>query len=124
MKKLILTGLSFLFAITLTFAQQGTPEEKATETVTKLTEKLALTEEQQASVYNIVLEQTTAKYALKADTTLSEDVVTEQISTLTSTADAKIIELLTEEQKPEFGKYIEERNAKKAEKKSSTEPVQ
>lgn len=124
MKKLILTGLSFLFAITLTFAQQGTAEEKATEVVTTLTEKLTLTEEQQASVYNIVLEQKTAKYALKADTTLSEDVIKEQISTLTSTADAKISELLTEEQKPEFVKYIEERNAKKAEKTSSMQPVQ
>lgn len=116
MKKLILTGLSLLFAITLTFAQQGTPEEKTTEIVTKLTEKLILSEEQQASVYNIVLELTTTKYALKADTTLSEDVVKKQISILTATADEKITELLTDEQKPEFAKYIEERNAKKSKK--------
>ncbi|MBE8721447.1 hypothetical protein [Sphingobacterium pedocola] len=124
MKKLILTGLSFLFAITLTFAQQGTAEEKAKETVTTLTEKLTLTEEQQASVYNIVLEKATAKYALKADTTLSEDAVKEQISTLTSTADAKITELLTDEQKAEFAKYVEERNAKKEEQPSPIQPVQ
>ncbi|WP_140936995.1 hypothetical protein [Sphingobacterium lumbrici] len=123
MKKLILTGLSLLFAITLTFAQQGTPEEKTTEIVTKLTEKLILSEEQQASVYNIILELTTTKYALKADTTLSEDVVKKQISILTATADEKITELLTDEQKPEFAKYIEERNAKKSKKKSTTELV-
>lgn len=117
MKKLILTGLSFLFALTLTFAQEGTPEEKAKETVETLTEKLTLTEEQRASIYNIVVEHKKAKWTLKSDTTLSADAIKEQAAGLTATADAKIIELLTEEQKPLYGQYIEERDAKKEEER-------
>ncbi|WP_437922203.1 hypothetical protein [Sphingobacterium sp. LRF_L2] len=113
MKKLILTGLSLLFALTLTFAQEGTPETKAKEKVEKLSEKLTLTPEQQTAVYDIVLEHTKAKWALKADTTISPDVAKQQVDALTSTADAKIVEKLTEEQKPIYIQWIEERNAKK-----------
>lgn len=113
MKKLILTGLSLLFALTLTFAQEGTPEDKAKAKVEKITEKVTLTPEQQTAVYDIVLEHTKAKWALKADTTIAEDVAKQQAEALAASADAKIVETLTEEQKPLYAKYVEERKAKK-----------
>ena len=115
MKKLILTGLSFLFAITMLFAQEINPENKAKETVTELTEKLTLTDDQQTAVYNIVLEKVNAKIAIKSDTTLSADVVKEQIQALTATANGKINDLLTDEQKPLFVQYLEEKMANKKE---------
>ncbi|NQD70731.1 hypothetical protein HP439_08375 [Sphingobacterium shayense] len=112
MKKLILTGLSFLFALSLTFAQEGTPEEKAKATVEKLTEKLTLTSEQQSAIYDVVLEHKQAKAALKADTTLSADAMDQQKASLKASADAKIAEQLSDEQKPLFTKFVEERDAK------------
>ena len=115
MKKLILTGLSFLFAVTMLFAQEINPENKAKETVTELTEKLTLTEDQQTAVYNIVLEKVNAKIAVKADTTLSAEVVKEQIQALKATANGKINDLLTDEQKTLFIKYLEEKMANKKE---------
>ena len=115
MKKLILTGLSFLFAVTMLFAQEINPENKAKETVTELTEKLTLTEDQQTAVYNIVLEKVNAKIAVKADTTLSAEVVKEQIQALKATANGKINDLLTDEQKALFIKYLEEKMANKKE---------
>ncbi|ERJ60088.1 hypothetical protein [Sphingobacterium paucimobilis] len=116
MKKIILTGLSFLFAVTMLFAQEINPENKAKETVTELTEKLTLTDDQQAAVYDIVLEKVQAKIAVKSDTTLSEDVVKQQIEALTATANGKINDLLTEDQKPIFIQYLEEKMANKEEK--------
>ncbi|TDS11683.1 hypothetical protein [Sphingobacterium paludis] len=113
MKKLILTGLSLVFALTLTFAQEGSPEDKAKAKVEKISEKLMLTPEQKTEVYDIVLEHTKAKWALKSDTTIAKDVAEQQATTLKANADAKIIEKLTDEQKPLYGKYIEERDAKK-----------
>lgn len=115
MKKIILTGLSFLFAVTMLFAQEINPENKAKETVTELTEKLTLTEDQQTAVYNIVLEKVNAKIAVKADTTLSAEVVKEQIQALKATANGKINDLLTDEQKTLFIKYLEEKMANKKE---------
>lgn len=115
MKKLILTGLSFLFAITLTFAQDITPENKAKEHVIVLTEKLVLSTEQQAPIYNIVLEKVKAKLAVQSDTTQTEEAVKHQLKTINDEANAKISELLTEEQKALFTKFLEEKNAKKEE---------
>ncbi|SKB71282.1 hypothetical protein SAMN05660841_01981 [Sphingobacterium nematocida] len=120
MKKLILTGLSFLFAITILFAQEINPENKAKETVIELTEKLTLNDDQQTAVYEVVLEKVKAKVAIKSDTTLTPEAVKQQIEALTTTANTKINELLTEEQKPLFVKYLEEKAAKKEE---STESV-
>lgn len=116
MKKLILTGLSFLFAITMLFAQEINPENKAKETVTELTEKLTLTDDQQTAIYDVVLEKVKAKVAIKSDTTLTEDAVKQQIEALNTTANSKINELLTEDQKPLFVKYLEEKAARKEEK--------
>ena len=113
MKKLILTGLSFLFAVTLTFAQQSDVETKATAVTTELTEKLTLTADQQTAVYTIVLEKVKAKHALKADTTQSADDVKKQMEAIKNTSSSKIAELLNDEQKAIFIKHLEEKESKK-----------
>lgn len=113
MKKLMLTGLSFLFAMTMLFAQGVNPEDKAKTAVAELTDKLTLTEEKQAPIYQIVLDQMKGKMALKSDTTLDADMRKGEMKALMSTAHAKINELLTEEQKTLFVKYIEEKQANK-----------
>lgn len=116
MRQLILTGLSFLFAITVLFAQEITPENKAKETVTVLTKKLTLTNDQQTAIYNIVLEKISTKVSIKSDTTLSPETVAQQIEALNTASNTKINELLTDEQKPIFAKYIEEKATKRKEK--------
>lgn len=114
MKKLFLTGISLLFALTLTFAQDKNPEDKAKEKVTKLTEKLTLTDEQQTSIYDIVLEHAKAKEALKADATQSPEAVTESKNRLQETTDAQIKDQLSDEQKPLYDKIISERPRREA----------
>ena len=114
MKKLILTGLSLLFAITLSFAQNISPENNAKEKVEKLTQVLTLNEDQQTAVYNIVLAHITTEEAIKADTTLTEDVIKQQIQVAKLDALQKITQQLTDEQQIAFAKYLEE-NAKKEE---------
>lgn len=116
MKKFMLTGLSLLFALTLTFAQEGTPEEKAKASVEKISEKVALTPEQQTSIYAIALEHTKAKWAIKSDKSIAPDAAKQQMAALSTSADAKIAEKLTEEQKPLYAQYVQERNAKKKSK--------
>ncbi len=109
MKRLILTGLGFLFAITLTFAQEVDAEQKAKETVATLTEKLTLNDEQQASIYPIILETSKTKLALKADTSLSAEDLQQRISTLKVETQSKVSEQLTDEQKDLYAKYKEEK---------------
>src|SRR5690606_5340442 len=115
MKKLILTGLSFLFAITMLFAQEINPETKAKETVTELTEKLTLTEDQQTAVYTIAIEKFTAKVAINSDTTLTAEAKKQQIDAISTAANGKINEQLTDDQKVIFAKYLEEKAGKKEE---------
>lgn len=109
MKKLFLTGISLLFALTLTFAQDANPEDKAKEKVTKLTEKLTLTDEQQTSIYDIVLEHAKAKQALKADASQSPEALAEAKNRLQETTDAQIKEKLSDEQKTLYDRIISER---------------
>lgn len=113
MKKLILTGLSLMFAVTLTFAQQGTPEEKAQATIVKLTEKLSLTEEQKTAVYPIVLEGKTAMQALEENKELTPEQRQAELAKVAAATDAKIAEQLTEEQKAAFTKHLEEQGEEK-----------
>lgn len=108
MKKLFLTGIGLLLAFTIAFAQRN-PEEVARQEVSVLTEKLALTEDQQKPIFLIVLEGTKAKEALKADATLSPQVLAESLSKLQATTDAQVAEKLTDEQKTLFEKFTSER---------------
>ncbi|PRD48762.1 hypothetical protein [Sphingobacterium haloxyli] len=109
MKRLFLTGISLLFALTLTFAQDANPEAKAQEKVTKLTEKLTLTDEQQTSIYDIVLEHAKAKQALKADASQSPEALAEAKNRLQETTDAQIKEKLSDEQKTQYDRIVAER---------------
>lgn len=113
MKKLILTGVSFLFAMTMLFAQDVNPETKAKEVVVELTEKLTLTAEQQTAIHDIVLEKVKGKMAVKSNTTMTPEEAKEQIEVIKATANGKINDLLTEEQKPLFAKYVEEKETEK-----------
>ncbi|WP_437919402.1 hypothetical protein [Sphingobacterium sp. LRF_L2] len=108
MKKLFLTGISLLFAITLTFAQTN-PDEVAKEEVTTLTEKLTLTEDQQTSIFQIVLEGEKSKEAVKVDGTLSPEVLAESLNKLQASTDAQVAEKLSDEQKPLFERIVSER---------------
>ncbi|EFK60012.1 hypothetical protein [Sphingobacterium spiritivorum] len=112
MKKLVLTGIGFFLALGLTFAQAQqtqSPEDNAKQVVTVLTQQLTLTEEQQPTVYNATLEYAKAEQALLADNTASKEAKAEQIAKLQAQTDAKIIEVLTDEQKPLFEKIVAER---------------
>src|SRR5690606_18088183 len=109
MKKLFLTGISLLFAVTLTFAQDANPEDKAKEKVTKLTEKLTLTDEQQTSIYDIGFEHAQAKPSLKADASQSQEALAEANTRLQETTDAQIKEKLSDAQKTLFDRIIAER---------------
>lgn len=113
MKKLFLAVSAVLFSLTLTFAQEVNPEEKAKATVTEWTETLQLTPEQQTQIYTIVLEHKKSKLALKSDTTVAEDAKATQIEALTADLDKKVSEILTDEQKPLYVKIVEARAAKK-----------
>lgn len=131
MKKLFLTGIGFFLALSLTFAQQVTPEEHATQVTTELTQKLSLTDEQKTAAYTVTLDQAKAESALLGDTTATKEVLVEQINKLQAEADVKVNALLTEDQKELFKKVVEERPAKvipevapqpvKEEKKENTE---
>ncbi|UZJ65190.1 hypothetical protein OKW96_02715 [Sphingobacterium sp. KU25419] len=98
--------------MTLTFAQQVTPEEHATQVTTELTQKLSLTDEQKTAAYTITLDQAKAEFALLGDTTATKEVLVEQINKLQAEADVKVDALLTEDQKELFKKVVEERPAK------------
>lgn len=123
MKKIFLTGVSLLFALTLAFAQDANPENKAKEKVTKLTEKLTLTEEQQPAIYDIVLEHVKAKQALKSDPSQSPEALAEATNRLQETTDAQIKEKLSDEQKTLYDQVISER-PKKESSTPATPPMQ
>lgn len=111
MKKLILTGLSLLFAATLTFAQEINPETKAKEVTIELTEKLSLSEAQQASIYTLVLDKTKLTLSLEADTQLPQEEKDKRIAEAKTNFKNKVSELLTEEQNEAFTKYLDEKEA-------------
>ncbi|WP_343567493.1 hypothetical protein [Sphingobacterium sp.] len=109
MKKLFLAGIGFFLAMGLTFAQQTTPEENATKVVTELVTKLTLNDEQKTAVSTIVLDQEKAIAAVIQDSTTKVDVKKESISKIQGESDTKIAQLLTDEQKVAFQKYVTER---------------
>ncbi|WP_286777322.1 MULTISPECIES: hypothetical protein [Sphingobacterium] len=109
MKKLFLTGIGFFLAMSLTFAQQTTPEENATKVVTELVTKLTLNEEQKTAVSTIVLNQEKAIAAVIQDATAIADAKKESITKIQGESDTKIAQLLTDEQKTAYQKYVTER---------------
>ncbi|WP_411972576.1 hypothetical protein ACLCDV_00010 [Sphingobacterium sp. Lzh-3] len=109
MKKLFLAGIGFFLAMSLTFAQQTTPEENATKVVTELVTKLTLNDEQKTAVSTIVLDQEKAIAAVIQDTTATADGKKESISKIQGESDTKIAQLLTDEQKTAYQKYVTER---------------
>ena len=109
MKKLFLTGIGFFLAMSLTFAQQTTPEENATKVVTELVTKLTLNEEQKTAVSTIVLNQEKAIAAVIQDATATADAKKESITKIQGESDTKIAQLLTDEQKTAYQKYVTER---------------
>lgn len=112
MKKLFLAAVGLLFAINLTFAQDIDPVAKAREKVTTLTEKLALTPEQQGPIHDVILGGLQAKATVKADETLSDDAKKEHIKTITKDKNKKIKELLTEEQKAAYEQILKDKKDK------------
>ncbi|MDM1296061.1 hypothetical protein HX021_17365 [Sphingobacterium sp. N143] len=111
MKKLFLTGIGFFLAMSLTFAQQATPEESASKIVTELVTKLTLNEEQKAAASAIILDQEKAISTIVQDSNTTAEVKKESIGKVQSESDSKIAQLLTDEQKAAFVKYIQERPA-------------
>ncbi|HAF36486.1 MULTISPECIES: hypothetical protein [Sphingobacterium] len=109
MKKLFLTGIGFFLAMSLTFAQQTPPEENATKVVTELVTKLTLNEEQKTAVSTIVLNQEKAIAAVIQDATATADAKKESITKIQGESDTKIAQLLTDEQKTAYQKYVTER---------------
>lgn len=114
MKKLFLSISAFLFAMSLSFAQEVSAEDKAKETVTEWTTQLNLTEEQQAKIYDIVLEHKKAKLALKSDTNTAEEGKAQQIDALNANMDQNVANVLTDEQKPLYAQIVESRASKKS----------
>lgn len=110
MKKLFLAGIAFFLAMGLTFAQQTTPEENATKVVTELVTKLTLNDEQKTAVSTIVLDQEKAIAAVIQDSTTKVDVKKENIAKIQGESDTKIAQLLTDEQKVAYQKYVTERS--------------
>jgi LysM repeat protein len=114
MKKLILTGIGFFLALSLTFAQQGTPEETAAKATTELVQKLNLSDEQRTAVSTILLDQAKTEQTITKDSSTSTQVKTESLNKLQSEVDTKVNQLLTEDQKSIYQKIIAERPAKSA----------
>lgn len=109
MKKLFLAGIGFFLAMSLTFAQQTTPEENATKVVTELVTKLTLNDEQKTAVSTIVLDQEKAIATIIQDSTATADAKKESIAKIQGASDNKIVQLLTDEQKAAYQKYVTER---------------
>ncbi|WP_313264896.1 hypothetical protein [Sphingobacterium sp.] len=109
MKKLFLAGIGFFLAMSLTFAQQATPEENATKVVTELVTNLTLNDEQKTAVSTIVLDQEKAIAAIIQDSTATVDAKKESIAKIQGASDNKIVQLLTDEQKAAYQKYVTER---------------
>ena len=112
MKKLILTGIGFCLAFSLTFAQQGTPEEVAAKATTELVQKLNLNDEQKTAVSTILLDQAKAEQTIVKDSGSSAQAKSEALNKLQTEVDTKVSQLLTEDQKSLYQKVITERPAK------------
>jgi len=112
MKKLILTGIGLCLALSLTFAQQATPEETAAKATTELVQKLNLNDEQKTAVSSILLDQAKAEEMILKDSSSTAAAKGETLNKLQTEVDSKVSQLLTEDQKTIYQKVIAERPAK------------
>lgn len=112
MKKLILTGMGLCLALSLTFAQQATPEETAAKATTELVQKLNLNDEQKTAISSILLDQAKAEETILKDSTSTTAAKGETLNKLQTEVDGKVSQLLTEDQKTIYQKVIAERPAK------------
>ncbi|WP_286860368.1 MULTISPECIES: hypothetical protein [Sphingobacterium] len=112
MKKLILTGIGMCLALSLTFAQQVTPEETAAKATTELVQKLNLNDEQKTAISSILLDQAKAEETILKDSTSTAAAKGETLHKLQTEVDGKVSQLLTEDQKTIYQKVVAERPAK------------
>ena len=112
MKKLILTGIGMCLALSLTFAQQVTPEETAAKATTELVQKLNLNDEQKTAISSILLDQAKAEETILKDSTSTAAAKGETLNKIQTEVDGKVSQLLTEDQKNIYQKVIAERPAK------------
>lgn len=112
MKKLILTGIGFILAMGLTFAQQGSPEDAAAKATTELVQKLHLNDEQKTAVSTILLDQVKAEQTIVKDTGSSAQAKSEALNKLQTEVGTKVSQLLNEDQKSLYQKVITERPPK------------
>lgn len=116
MKKLILGAVALLFAVQVSFAQSEA-EAKAQEKTREWTEKLALTAEQQGAVSSILVDHINAKKAIKDDASLDEATKTTRKAELEANLDARVHEVLSDEQKVQYTQYINEKRQEEANKR-------
>jgi len=89
----------------------GTPEERATKMTTQLTEKLALTVDQQTKVKSILLDQNAAMAKTREEAGEDRKAARTKMMANMQESNAKINAVLTEDQKKTFAAYQEERKA-------------
>jgi len=115
MKKLLLICGMLFSVVTFANAQggrtMGTPEERATKMTTQLTEKLALTVDQQAKVKSILLDQNAAMAKTREEAGEDRKAARTKMMANMQESNAKINAVLTEDQKKAFAAYQEERKA-------------
>ena len=120
MKKIITLSIMLVFSI-IAFAQKDstkakrTPEERAQQMTQAMGKRLSLSEEQRAKIYAIQLEH------LKKIEDVKEKKVNGEKGSMRSVMDdlnAKITEVLTEEQKKQLEEQKKERLAKMEERKA------
>lgn len=116
MKKLILGAVALLFAVQVSLAQNEA-EAKAQEKTREWAEKLALTPEQQGSINSILVENMNAKKALKDDTSMDEATKSTRKAELETNLDARVHEVLNDEQKVQYTQYKAEKRREKGNKR-------
>lgn len=121
MKKLILSAVATVFAIS-SFAQDGakvkkTPEEVATKRADKLKTELTLSDEQRSKVYTILLDNTTKVRAVKEKYPNDKKAAKAEIKPLRETCDASIKSVLTPEQVTKWEQLKKEKKEQHKEKK-------
>ena len=103
MRNLILTILVLFLTSGMAFAQQDQEvQEKAKMSVTAFTELLALTKEQQTTVYNIFFTYGKADHIIWSNSKLSNEEKKKQIADLQAQTENKLIKALTDKQKAKY----------------------